>query len=290
LPVSALPQVDYPTIQIVTFYPGASPVVMATAVTAPLERQLGQLPGMQPLAAALRGAQEIGFTVISISLSLVAVFIPILLMGGIVGRLFREFAVTLSVAIAVSLLVSLTTTPMMCALLLRPRGEARHGRLYRASERAFGWILGRYEKSLSWVLGHQPLMILVTLATMATTVFLYVAVPKGFFPQQDTGRLNGSIQADQDTSFQAMQPKLAQFVATVMQDPAVESVNGFLGGGSFNTARMFVGLKAREDRDVTADQVIRTIARTDRARPRRDALPAAGSGRSRSCSGSSTRA
>jgi multidrug efflux pump len=200
---------------------------------------------------------------LSISVSLVAVFIPILLMGGVVGRLFREFAVTLSVAIGVSLLVSLTTTPMMCALLLRPRDEARHGRLYLASERAFGWILGRYEKSLQWVLGHQPLMILVTVATMATTVFLYATVPKGFFPQQDTGRLNGAIQADQDTSFQAMQPKLAQFVATVMQDPAVESVNGFLGGGSFNTARLFVGLKARGDRDVTADQVIgRLRART----------------------------
>jgi multidrug efflux pump len=219
--------------------------------------------GMTPRAAALRGAAEIGFTVISISLSLVAVFIPILLMGGIVGRLFREFAVTLSVAIGVSLLVSLTTTPMMCARLLRPRGEARHGRLYRASERAFTWILGRYERSLLWVLGHQPLMILLTLATMATAVFLYATVPKGFFPQQDTGRLNGAIQADQDTSFQAMQPKLAQFVATVMQDPAVESVSGFLGGGSFNTARMFVGLKAREERDVTADQVIgRLRART----------------------------
>jgi len=219
--------------------------------------------GMEPRAAALRGAAEIGFTVISISLSLVAVFIPILLMGGIVGRLFREFAVTLSVAIGVSLLVSLTTTPMMCARLLRPRGEARHGRLYRASERAFAWILGRYERSLLWVLGHQPLMILLTLATMATTVFLYATVPKGFFPQQDTGRLNGAIQADQGTSFQAMQPKLTQFVATVMQDPAVESASGFLGGGSFNTARMFVGLKAREERDVTADQVIaRLRART----------------------------
>jgi len=219
--------------------------------------------GMEPRAAALRGAAEIGFTVISISLSLVAVFIPILLMGGIVGRLFREFAVTLSVAIGVSLLVSLTTTPMMCARLLRPRGEARHGRLYRASERAFAWILGRYERSLLWVLGRQPLMILVTLVTMATTVFLYATVPKGFFPQQDTGRLNGAIQADQGTSFQAMQPKLTQFVATVMQDPAVESASGFLGGGSFNTARMFVGLKAREERDVTADQVIaRLRART----------------------------
>ena len=211
--------------------------------------------GMQPREAALLGAKEIGFTVVSISISLVAVFIPILLMGGIVGRLFREFAVTLSVAIGVSLLVSLTTTPMMCAKLLRSRDETSHGKFYMASERAFAWILGRYEKSLGWVLRHQPLTLAVTLGTMAATVFLYARVPKGFFPQQDTGRLNGSIQADQSTSFQAMQKKLAQFVDTVMKDPAVESANGFLGGTS-NSGRMFVALKPREERDVTADQVI----------------------------------
>ncbi|MEO8432813.1 MAG: multidrug efflux RND transporter permease subunit [Acidobacteriota bacterium] len=211
--------------------------------------------GMQPLEAALLGAKEIGFTVVSISISLVAVFIPILLMGGIVGRLFREFAVTLSVAIAVSLVVSLTTTPMMCAKLLRAHDAESHGRFYRASERAFDWILKRYENALGWVLRHQPVTLAVTLATMAATVFLYARVPKGFFPQQDTGRLNGSIQADQSTSFQAMQKKLAQFVDTVMKDPAVESANGFLGGTS-NSGRMFVALKPREDRDVTADQVI----------------------------------
>jgi multidrug efflux pump len=211
--------------------------------------------GMQPGEAALLGAKEIGFTVISISISLVAVFIPILLMGGIVGRLFREFAVTLSVAIAVSLVVSLTTTPMMCAKLLRPKSEESHGRFYQASERAFEWILRRYEKSLGWVLRHQPLTLAVTLATMAATVFLYAKVPKGFFPQQDTGRLNGNIQADQDTSFQAMEKKLARFVDTVMRDPAVESANGFLGGTS-NSGRMFVALKPRENRDVNADQVI----------------------------------
>ena len=211
--------------------------------------------GMQPLEAALLGAKEIGFTVVSISISLVAVFIPILLMGGIVGRLFREFAVTLSVAIAVSLVVSLTTTPMMCAKLLKPHNEQKRGRFYRVSERAFDWILKRYENALGWVLRHQPVTLAVTLATMAATVFLYAKVPKGFFPQQDTGRLNGSIQADQSTSFQAMQKKLAQFVDTVMKDPAVESANGFLGGTS-NSGRMFVALKPREDRDVTADQVI----------------------------------
>src|SRR5881409_3210362 len=177
--------------------------------------------GKTPLEAAIAGAQEIGFTVMSISLSLVAVFIPILLMGGIVGRLFREFAVTLSVAIGVSLVVSLTTTPMMCARLLRSKSETTHGRLYRISERGFQWLHGRYERTLSWVLRHQPLTLLVTLATIAFTIYLYVIVPKGFFPQQDTGRLIGTIQADQNTSFQAMSRRLLQFSDTVSQDPAV---------------------------------------------------------------------
>jgi multidrug efflux pump len=211
--------------------------------------------GMQPMEAALLGAKEIGFTVISISLSLIAVFIPILLMGGIVGRLFREFAVTLSVAIAVSLVISLTATPMMCATLLRPHDQEKRGRFYRASERGFTWIVGRYEKSLSWVLRHQPLTLAVTLGTMVATVILYAVVPKGFFPQQDTGRMNGQIVADQDTSFQAMQAKLGEFVTTMVQDPAVDSANGFLGG-TVNTGRVFVGLKDRAKRNVTADQVI----------------------------------
>jgi multidrug efflux pump len=212
--------------------------------------------GMTPLDAALKGAQEIGFTVISISVSLVAVFIPILLMGGIVGRLFREFAVTLSVAIAVSLVVSLTATPMMCARLLRPQSKVSHGRLYRASEKAFDTILHLYERSLGWVLKHQRLTILVTLGTMAATIYLYAKIPKGFFPQQDAGRLTGTIQADQDTSFQAMQKKLAQFVDTVMRDPDVESANGFLGGGTVNAGRMFISLKPRSDRKSSADQII----------------------------------
>ncbi|MCA1612288.1 MAG: efflux RND transporter permease subunit [Acidobacteria bacterium] len=224
-------------------------IVVIENITRHLEK------GLQPMEAALLGAKEIGFTVVSISISLVAVFIPILLMGGIVGRLFREFAVTLSVAIAVSLVVSLTTTPMMCAKLLKPHAAQSHGRFYKASERAFDWILGRYESSLGWVLRHQPLTLAVTLLTMAATVFLYAKVPKGFFPQQDTGRLNGSIQADQDTSFQAMQKKLALFVDTVMKDPAVESANGFLGGTS-NSGRMFVALKPRDERNVNADQII----------------------------------
>ncbi len=225
-------------------------IVVVENVTRHLEE------GMSPFDAAVKGATEIGFTVLSISISLIAVFIPILLMGGIVGRLFREFAVTLSVAIAVSLLISLTTTPMMCARLLkRPRDEGTHGRLFQASERMFDAVLHRYERSLHWVLRHQPLTLLVTLATMVATVFLYTIVPKGFFPQQDTGRLNGSIQADQDTSFQAMQKKLAVFVKTVMDDPAVESATGFVGG-SANSGRMFVALRPPGERDLTADQVI----------------------------------
>ena len=167
--------------------------------------------GMAPFEAALAGAKQIGFTVFSISISLVAVFIPILLMGGIVGRLFREFAVTLSVAILISMVVSLTTTPMMCARLLKRPQDEKHGRLFRASERVFDAIVRFYERTLTWVLRHQPLTLAVTLATMAATVFLYARIPKGFFPQQDAGRLTGTIQADQDTSFQAMQGKLAPF-------------------------------------------------------------------------------
>ena len=212
--------------------------------------------GLSPLDAALKGAQEIGFTVISISISLVAVFIPILLMGGIVGRLFREFAVTLSVAIAVSLVISLTTTPMMCARLLRSHDKESHGRFYQASERAFDAILKGYEKSLRWVLRHQPFTIAVAGATMVATIVLYARIPKGFFPQQDAGRLTGTIQADQDTSFQAMQKKLSQFVTTVMQDPDVDSANGFIGGGTVNAGRMFISLKAFDQRKHTADEII----------------------------------
>ncbi len=213
--------------------------------------------GSSPMEAALIGAKEIGFTVLSISLSLIAVFIPILMMGGIVGRLFREFAVTLSVAIGVSLLVSLSTTPMMCSRLIRPEREIRHGRLYRASERLFQWILNEYETSLSWVLRHQPLMLLVTIATIAFTVYLYVIVPKGFFPQQDTGRLMGAIQGDQNSSFQAMSQRLTQFANIVSEDPAVANVIAFAGGGgTTNTGRMFVALKPLKERKLSADRII----------------------------------
>jgi multidrug efflux pump len=214
--------------------------------------------GARPLEAALHGAKEIGFTVVSITLSLLAVFIPILLMGGIFGRLFREFAVTLSVAVGVSLVVSLTTTPMMCAKLLRAQSAVGRGRLYRASERVFEWVLRRYETTLSWVLRHQPLMLLVTVAMIGITIYLYVYIPKGFFPQQDTGMLVGAIQADQNSSFQAMRERLAQFVKIVGEDPAVATIVAFTGGaaGSINTGRMFVTLKPLAERQIPADEVI----------------------------------
>ena len=218
--------------------------------------------GVHPLAAALLGAKEIGFTVVSISISLVAVFIPILLMSGIVGRLFREFAVTLSVAIAVSLAVSLTTTPMMCATMLKWKGRERRGALFNASERAFDWVLGWYEATLAFVLRHRAITMLVTLSTIGFTAYLYVIVPKGFFPQQDTGRLTGNLMADQDTSFQAMGTLLRQFAAAVGEDPAVESATAFTGGqngGATNSARMFVVLKPLEDRKISADEVIARI-------------------------------
>jgi multidrug efflux pump len=225
--------------------------------------------GLSPMQAALRGAKEIGFTVLSMSTSLIAVFIPILLMGGIVGRLFREFAITLSVAIAVSLVVSLTTTPMMCARFLRSEKNRRHGRMYRASESFFNWILRRYEHSLGWVLRHPQLVILITFATLGLNVYLYIVVPKGFFPQQDTGRLNGSIVGDQDISFQAMRQKMAQFIAIVMKDPAVENVMGFTGGGTANRGNMFIALKPLDVRKVGADVVI------NRLRPQLSRIPAA---------------
>ena len=213
--------------------------------------------GMRPVQAAFRGAREIGFTVLSMSTSLVAVFIPILMMGGIVGRLFREFAVTLSAAIAVSLLVSLTTTPTMCAKFLRPLGEEKHGRIYRASERAFDHMLGMYRGSLRWVLRHQPLTLLITILTAALSVYLYIDVPKGFFPQQDTGRIMGSVQAAQDISFEAMKEKMSQFVNIVMQDKAVQTIVGFAGGNTqYNTGRMFITLKPLNERKESADRII----------------------------------
>jgi multidrug efflux pump len=227
-------------------------IVVAENITRYLEQ------GVPPMQAALRGAREIGFTVISMSLSLVAVFIPILLMGGIVGRLFREFAVTLSVAIAVSMVVSLTTTPMMCAWLLRTKTEERHGLLYRASEHAFQWVLRRYEATLSVVLRHRFITLLATLSTVVLTVYLYVRIPKGFFPQQDTGRLVGSIMADQDISFLSMQDLLKTFSRTVGEDPEVDAAIALIGGsrGTSNTGLMFVTLKSKKERPSSAEAII----------------------------------
>ncbi len=215
--------------------------------------------GMTPIKAALQGAGEVGFTVLSMSLSLVAVFIPILLMGGMVGRLFREFAVVLSVAVLISLVVSLTTTPMMCARVLKRETDRPRGRLFRASEWAFNRVLAGYDRSLSWTLRHPRTMILVTFATIALNIYLFINVPKGFFPQQDTGRLAGSIVAAQDISFTAMRQKLQELVDIVGADPAVDSVLGFTGGGfagTRNTARVFAALKPLDERKLSVDQVI----------------------------------
>jgi multidrug efflux pump len=199
--------------------------------------------------------------VLSMSTSLVAVFIPILFMGGLVGRLFREFAVVLTLAIGFSLLISLTVTPMMCSRLLGSSHAARHGRLYRLGERAFDGVLALYAVTLRWVLRHRFVMLLVTIGTVCLNVYLFAVVPKGFFPQQDTGRLIGSIQADQDISFPAMRDKMREYVDLVMTDPAVANVVAFSGGNmnTTNTGRMFVALKPLEDRRVPADRVIERL-------------------------------
>jgi multidrug efflux pump len=231
----------------------------AIVVLENIERHLEQ--GVPRLRAALLGAQEVGFTVLSISVSLIAVFIPILLMGGLVGRLFREFALTLSLAIVVSLLISLTTTPMMCALFLRPRPHTprRRGLFDRAH--------AGYERTLRWALRHGGLVMLILAATVLLNVALYVVIPKGFFPQQDTGRLIGAITADQSISFQAMSGKLSELMAIVQRDKAVENVVGFTGGGGggrsqTNTATVFVSLKPVAQRSDTAQQVITRLRRS----------------------------
>ena len=218
--------------------------------------------GMTPMKASLLGAKEIGFTVLSISVSLIAVFIPILLMSGIIGRLFREFAVTLSVAIAISLLISLTTTPMMCAILLKPKSEHERGRLYAFSESIFDGIHSLYRITLAWVLRHHRLTMAVAISTLGLTVYLYSIAQTGFFPQQDTGRLTGNLIADQDTSFQSISRLLQQFAQTVSEDPAVDGLIAFVGGqnsGASNTGRMFVTLKPQSQRKLKADEVIARI-------------------------------
>jgi multidrug efflux pump len=220
--------------------------------------------GMQPMQAALKGAAEIGFTVVSMSTSLIAVFIPILMMGGIVGRLFREFAMVLSFAIMVSMVVSLTTTPMMCAHLLKAHDREKHGRLYKWSEGAFDYMLESYASALRGVLRHPALTGIVLMATVGLTVYLYVIIPKGFFPEQDTGRMMGSVMAAQTISFQAMKPKMEYLTDAVISDPDVDSTSwsiGSSGGGGANTGRMFIALKDIGVRKSTAEEVIARIRR-----------------------------
>ncbi|CNK84473.1 multidrug efflux RND transporter permease subunit MdtC [Yersinia enterocolitica] len=211
--------------------------------------------GVKPMVAALRGVREVGFTVLSMSISLVAVFIPLLLMEGLPGRLFREFAVTLSVAIGISLVISLTLTPMMCAHLLRAQPAGKQQRI-----RGFGKVLlaiqQGYGRSLNWVLGHTRWVMVVLLSTIALNVWLYISIPKTFFPEQDTGRMMGFIQADQSISFQAMQQKLKDFMKIVSADPAVDNVTGFTGGSRTNSGSMFISLKPLSERSETAQQVI----------------------------------
>jgi multidrug efflux pump len=226
--------------------------------------------GMTPMAATLRGAREIGFTVLSISISLIAVFIPLLLMGGIVGRLFREFAITLSTAIAVSMVISLTTTPMMCAYLLKSEHGQTHGRLYNASERFFDGILNLYRRTLQWALANPLLILTILLLTVALNVAMVIKIPKGFFPQQDTGSLSGGMQGPQDASFATMDQSLQQAQKVIKSDPAVANVIGFTGGGgATNTGNIYVTLKPLNVRKVGAPEII------NRIRPKLNRLPIA---------------
>jgi hydrophobe/amphiphile efflux-1 (HAE1) family protein len=229
--------------------------------------------GMSPYQAAMLGSKEIGFTVVSMSTSLIAVFIPILLMGGIVGRLFREFAVTLSVAIMVSLVVSLTTTPMLSAKFLEPHSWRKHGWFYRAGERALEWLAAEYELGLRWVLKHQKLVLTITVLTFVLNVYLYILVPKGFFPEQDAGRIGGQVQGQQDVSFPELKKKVLALAAIAEKDPGVEDVTAFAGGrGNVNSGFMFMSLKPDAERRKTGDtaQVI-----VDRLRPQMTSVPGA---------------
>lgn len=215
--------------------------------------------GLSTWQATLRGAREVGFTVLSMSISLVAVFIPMLLMGGLVGRLFHEFAVTLSAAVLVSLVVSISTTPMMCARLLQSPGQQKHGRIYQVSERGFAWLQQKYANGLDRALRHYRLTLLAMFAVILLNFYMFTVVPKGFFPSQDTGMIMGSIVADQSTSFQAMVPKLTAYMNIIRADPAVKNVTGFTGGSQTNTGRMFITLKPLADRKISADNVINRL-------------------------------
>src|SRR5438874_3788350 len=213
--------------------------------------------GMPVREAALEGAKQIGFTIVSITASLLAVFIPILLMGGLVGRLFREFAVTLSVAVAMSAIVSLTLTPMMASRLLKSEHEVKHGRLYRLSERGFTWMHDTYASALQWVLGHDLLMLFITAVTVGFTIYLYIVIPKGLFPQQDTGSVAGGTQAPQDISFPAMKARTEALLKVLAEDPNIEHSVSFMGQG--NTGFVFVQLKPIGARKLNADQVINEL-------------------------------
>jgi multidrug efflux pump len=226
--------------------------------------------GMEPFAASLRGAKEIGFTVFSISVSLIAVFIPILLMGGIVGRLFREFAITLSTAILVSMVISLTTTPMMCAYLLKDEKHVKHGRMYMLSERFFDWVLSLYRGSLHWVLENYVLTLIVLTLTIALNVVIVLKIPKGFFPQQDTGALIGGVQGPQDSSFPAMNESVQQIVGVIKNDPAVQHMIAFTGGqGASNTGFIYIALKPLNQRKIGAPAIINEL------RPKLNRMPVA---------------
>jgi len=226
--------------------------------------------GMAPFAAALKGAEEIGFTVFTISISLIAVFIPLLMMGGIVGRLFREFAVTLSTAVFVSMVISLTTTPMMCAYFLKNERKEKHGRLYMASEKFFDWVLSLYRDSLHWVLDHPAITLGVLFITIVLNVVLIIKIPKGFFPVEDTGAISGSIRGPQDSSFPAMDDSSRQIGAVIKKDPDVANVIAFTGGsGATNTGSLYVALKPLADRNSSAVQII------NRLRPQLNRLPVA---------------
>jgi len=239
-------------------------IVVMENITRHLEK------GMNPFAAALKGAEEIGFTVFTISISLIAVFIPLLLMGGIVGRLFREFAVTLSTSIVVSMAVSLTTTPMMCAFLLKNERAEKHGRIYMASEKFFDWVLSLYRSSLHWVLENPTLTLVVLFLTVAFNVLLIVKISKGFFPEEDTGSLTGAVRGSQDSSFPAMNDSIQKIGAVIKQDPAVANVIAFTGGnGATNTGSLYVALKPLAQRNASADQII------GRLRPQLNRLPVA---------------
>jgi hydrophobe/amphiphile efflux-1 (HAE1) family protein len=241
----------------------------AIVVTENIARHLEA--GARPLDAALQGARQIGFTIVSITASLLAVFLPILLMGGIVGRLFREFAVTLGIAIAISAVLSLTLTPMMCARLLRSERERRHGRLYLASEHAFEAIVHFYDRTLSWGLRHRWLMLALTVAALAVNVVLYIVTPKGLFPEQDTGAIAGFSDAPQDVSFQSMVGRQQAINEVLLADPAIDHMVSFVGAGpggsAGNTGTVFLQLKPRSVRKVSAEQVIA------RLRPRLARVP-----------------